>query len=130
MKLLSFLCLIGAIVTTSDAFGVTDPTRCSADIGTSPSGITRSNFMAVIAAGVITANSGLLSPAPALAKDVDPALQGTKKDPDFEACLSKCLYDCTKPKGAEQRSRKECLPECKTTCAKTKEQLMLGKPIS
>ena len=59
---------------------------------------------------------------PALAKEIDPALKGTKNDPEFQACLSKCIYDCTKPKGAEQRSRGECLPECKKTCAKTKEQ--------
>ena len=59
---------------------------------------------------------------PAHAKEIDPALKGTKNDPEFQACLSKCIYDCTKPKGAEQRSRGECLPECKKTCAKTKEQ--------
>ena len=129
MKILSFLWLIGVIAPTSDAFGVKDPNSCNADIGAAPSLMTRSTFLTAIAAGVVTANSGIVSSTSAWAKD-DPALQGTKKDPEFEACLSKCLYDCTKPKGAEQRSRKECLPECKTTCAKTKEQLMLGKPIS
>jgi hypothetical protein len=61
--------------------------------------------------------------------ETDPMLKGTKKDPSFEACLSKCMYECTKPKGAEQKSRAECLPECKKGCAKTKEQLMLGQPI-
>jgi len=77
------------------------------------------------AAAVFTA----AAPMPAAAKEVDPAVKGTKQDPEFEACLSQCIYECTKPKGAEQRSRKECLPECKMTCAKTKAQLMTGSPI-
>jgi hypothetical protein len=38
------------------------------------------------------------------------------------------MYDCTKPK-VESKSRAECLPECKTKCATTKQQLMLGTPI-
>ena len=65
---------------------------------------------------------------PAYAKDVDASIQGTKKDPNYEKCLSVCMYDCTKPKGSEQKSRQECLPECKQMCAKTKAQLMLGTP--
>lgn len=70
-------------------------------------------------------------PLPAnAAKQVDPALKGTKKDPSYEACVSQCMYDCTKPKGSEQKSRQECLPECKKQCATTKEQLMTGTPIS
>jgi hypothetical protein len=67
--------------------------------------------------------------APSWAGDVDPAVKGTKKDPAFEACLSQCMYDCTKPKGAEQKSRKECLPECKQQCATNKAQLLRGEPI-
>ena len=65
-------------------------------------------------------------PQAAYAKDVDPAIKGTKKDPEFEGCLGKCLYDCTKPKGMEQKSRMECIPECKAKCATNKAQLMLG----
>jgi hypothetical protein len=38
------------------------------------------------------------------------------------------MYDCTKPKGSEQKSRKECLPDCKQQCAKTEAQLMKGTP--
>jgi hypothetical protein len=60
--------------------------------------------------------------------DSDAATKGTKKDPKFEACLSQCMYDCTKPKGSEQRSRTECLPDCKKQCATTKQQLLLGLP--
>ena len=57
------------------------------------------------------------------------AITGTKQDPKYESCLSKCMYDCTKPKGNEQKSRAVCLPECKAQCATTKQQLMIGTPI-
>ena len=56
------------------------------------------------------------------------AVKGTKADPKFQLCLSNCMYECTKPKVEEQKSRAECLPECKKTCATTKEQLMKGTP--
>mmetsp|Transcript_35522 Transcript_35522/g.72380 ORF Transcript_35522/g.72380 Transcript_35522/m.72380 type:complete len:112 (+) Transcript_35522:64-399(+) len=38
-----------------------------------------------------------------------------KDDPEFQACLSKCIYFCTKPK-VESKSRSECLPGCKVEC--------------
>jgi hypothetical protein len=60
----------------------------------------------------------------------DESVKGTKKDPAFEACLSKCMYTCTKPKGVEQKSRAACLPECKQSCATTKAQLLKGVPLS
>lgn len=63
----------------------------------------------------------------AWAKDTE-VLKGTKKDPSFEQCLSTCMYECTKPKGAEQKSRAVCLPECKTECATSKAQLLKGEP--
>lgn len=70
------------------------------------------------------------SPLTATAADAtSTATSGTKQDPKYEACLSKCMYDCTKPKGTEQKSRAVCLPECKTQCATTKQQLMIGTPI-
>mmetsp|Transcript_32140 Transcript_32140/g.42372 ORF Transcript_32140/g.42372 Transcript_32140/m.42372 type:complete len:128 (+) Transcript_32140:115-498(+) len=53
---------------------------------------------------------------------------GSKEDPDFQNCVSKCVYFCTKPKGAETVSRADCIPGCKKECAKSKEQLLLGKP--
>mmetsp|Transcript_1696 Transcript_1696/g.2418 ORF Transcript_1696/g.2418 Transcript_1696/m.2418 type:complete len:137 (+) Transcript_1696:158-568(+) len=62
------------------------------------------------------------------AKEIDPALKGTKADPAYQACLSKCVFECTKPKGDEQKSRAECIPECKQKCATSKEQLMIGTP--
>ena len=65
----------------------------------------------------------------AYAKEIDPAVKGTKADPAYQACLSKCVFECTKPKGDEQKSRAECIPECKQKCATSKEQLMIGTPI-
>eukprot|EP00903_Cladosiphon_okamuranus_P019094 g17571.t1 len=66
--------------------------------------------------------------AAADAKD-DPALKGTKADPEFVTCLSDCIYYCTKDK-EQSRSRQECIPECRKTCAKTKAQGMIGAPRS
>mmetsp|Transcript_3843 Transcript_3843/g.6805 ORF Transcript_3843/g.6805 Transcript_3843/m.6805 type:complete len:136 (-) Transcript_3843:317-724(-) len=86
--------------------------------------INRSTFLSTTSAACLT----FLSSTPAFAKEVDAALKGTKKDPAFEGCLSQCMYECTKPKGAEQKSRAECIPECKSKCATTKAQLMKGEP--
>lgn len=57
-------------------------------------------------------------------------VKGTKKDPAYEACLSKYIYDCTKPKGEFTKDRSECRQEAKKACATTKQQLMLGTPIA
>lgn len=76
----------------------------------------------------LLASSTVFFPTPSLAKDIDPALKGTKNDPEYQACLSKCVFECTKPKGDEQKTRAECLPECKVKCATTKQQLMVGSP--
>lgn len=73
-----------------------------------------------------TAATVLLTPTLAAAADDSNAKTGTKEDPVFQACLSKCIYDCTKPKGDEQKSRAECRAECKASCAKTKEQRGIG----
>eukprot|EP00581_Thalassiosira_minuscula_P007314 CAMPEP_0183702918 /NCGR_PEP_ID=MMETSP0737-20130205/860_1 /TAXON_ID=385413 /ORGANISM="Thalassiosira miniscula, Strain CCMP1093" /LENGTH=134 /DNA_ID=CAMNT_0025929601 /DNA_START=57 /DNA_END=461 /DNA_ORIENTATION=+ len=87
--------------------------------------INRSTFLAAASASCLTF---LSTPQLAFAKEIDPALKGTKADPEFQACLSQCVYECTKPKGSEQKSRAECLPECKSKCATTKAQLMKGEP--
>lgn len=58
----------------------------------------------------------------------DPALVGTKQDPAYQKCLSQCMYYCTKPKGDAQKSRADCLPECKEKCATSPDQKMLGVP--
>eukprot|EP00525_Craspedostauros_australis_P011718 CAMPEP_0198119080 /NCGR_PEP_ID=MMETSP1442-20131203/24273_1 /TAXON_ID= /ORGANISM="Craspedostauros australis, Strain CCMP3328" /LENGTH=140 /DNA_ID=CAMNT_0043777473 /DNA_START=223 /DNA_END=645 /DNA_ORIENTATION=+ len=87
--------------------------------------LSRTAFLNVMLAGTAAA---ACAPTPVLAKDIDPSLKGTKKDPSFESCLSKCIFECTKPKGSEQRSRSECLPECREKCATSKAQLMRGEP--
>lgn len=92
--------------------------------------VSRSDFLLASSGALGASMAALLSPMAAAAKDIDPSLKGTKKDPEFEACLSKCMYLCTKPKGEEQKSRSECLPECKGSCATTKQQLMTGTPLS
>jgi hypothetical protein len=84
----------------------------------------RATFLGTTAATCLT----FLTASPANAKEVDASVKGTKADPAFQACLSTCLYECTKPKGSEQKSRAECIPECKAKCASTKEQLLLGDP--
>eukprot|EP00980_Cylindrotheca_fusiformis_P021743 scaffold8569_cov139-Cylindrotheca_fusiformis.AAC.13 len=117
------LCLaLLALVCSSHAFGVGP--RNTPPVSPLDTQISRPNFLALVGAAV-TANACAVSPA--LAKE-DPDVKGTKKDPVFEACLSTCMYECTKPKGSEQKSRKECLPECKEKCATDKKQLMLGEP--
>ena len=73
---------------------------------------------------------GFAATQPAWAKgQEDSALKGTKNDPKYQACVSSCVYECTKPKGDEQKSRAECIPECKKKCATSKEQLMIGTPV-
>eukprot|EP00339_Tiarina_fusa_P029103 CAMPEP_0116999110 /NCGR_PEP_ID=MMETSP0472-20121206/1942_1 /TAXON_ID=693140 ORGANISM="Tiarina fusus, Strain LIS" /NCGR_SAMPLE_ID=MMETSP0472 /ASSEMBLY_ACC=CAM_ASM_000603 /LENGTH=123 /DNA_ID=CAMNT_0004698455 /DNA_START=116 /DNA_END=487 /DNA_ORIENTATION=+ len=120
MKTLLSLFLVLLLVTESTSFGVP-----ATDTSTSKATVGRSDFLGIIAGGIALGTVGV--PLPAAAGD-DAAKSGTKKDPTFEACLSTCMYECTKPKGAEQKSRKECLPECKQSCATTKAQLMTGVP--
>ena len=73
------------------------------------------------AAGVLTS---VLFPAAVLADD----RAGTKEDPAYKNCLSKCLYFCTKDK-VESKDRMTCLKEeCKPKCATNPQQLMLGVP--
>lgn len=84
-----------------------------------PATLSRSEWLQTAAGSV----AAMVMAAPAAnAKDVDSALKGTKKDPTFEECLSQCVYECTKPKGEEQKSRAQCLGECKKTCGKTNAQ--------
>ena len=85
---------------------------------------TRSQFLQKCSEFLVASS---LVPMVANAEDKE-AVKGTKADPKFQACLSNCMYECTKPKVEGQKSRAECLPECKKTCATTKEQLMKGVP--
>ena len=126
MTPVSSLSMVPLHTTTS----ISTATR-SASIATTNSnsnnGLSRSAFLSSTAAAMMFLP---MTAAPSYAATTDPALKGTKKDPAFEACLSQCMYDCTKPKGIEQKSRTECLPECKQKCATTKAQLLKGRPVS
>lgn len=111
------------------AAGLATPPKASSPTARppAPAATGRGPFLAALSRAACLA---LLPPAaPAHARDVDPAVRGTKADPDYQLCLSQCVYTCTKPKGAEFRSRAECLPECKASCATTKAQLLRGTPV-
>lgn len=132
LVLLSFVLVSSVKSFSAGPTGGADTSSCSPSTAEHASTVDRRSAISslsssIFAAGVTAAVSGPSSPA--FAAEVDPALKGTKKDPAYEACLSKCLYECTKPKGEEQKSRAECIPECKKKCATTKEQLMKGTPI-
>ncbi|KAL3943818.1 MAG: hypothetical protein SGBAC_002111 [Bacillariaceae sp.] len=120
MKFTTALLSLSAFMHTIDAFGINQQNAAK----TSESQLSRSNFLALVGAGVTAATCDV--PLAFASGEAD--LKGTKKDPAFEACLSTCIYECTKPKGLEQKSRKECIPECKAKCATNKNQLLLGDP--
>jgi len=87
------------------------------------------NRLSFLKTSVASAALVLTNSNPSFAKETEADMKGTKADPKYQACLSQCVYDCTKPKGDEQKSRGECIPECKVKCATTKQQLMLGQPL-
>lgn len=61
---------------------------------------------------------------------------GSKTDKKFELCISKCVFQETKPPpvGSDsdrleaKKTRQEIIKECRIKCAKTDEQLLLGTP--
>lgn len=61
---------------------------------------------------------------------------GTITDKKYELCVSKCVFSETRPppNGADNErilttiSRTDIIKDCRKSCAKTKEQLFLGKP--
>jgi len=60
---------------------------------------------------------------------------GTKSDKSFELCVSKCVFEETKPppigstvERLEAKDRKTIVTDCRKGCAKTKAQLLLGEP--
>lgn len=79
----------------------------------------RQNFLAIMAGGLLT-TAAVAAPTPVWAKEQETYTKGSKNDPEVQAKLSVCMYECTKPKGAEQKSRAECLPECKAKCITAK----------
>ena len=124
MKSLSSIYIFFLMIAGVSAFGVGSAGNNN-NCGGSTS-LDRNEFLAILTGAGTSVALGL--PSAAFAKDE--SAKGTKADPEFEACLSKCLYFCTKPKGEEQKSRKECLPECRKECSKTKAQMMTGVPKS
>mmetsp|Transcript_11264 Transcript_11264/g.22265 ORF Transcript_11264/g.22265 Transcript_11264/m.22265 type:complete len:152 (+) Transcript_11264:233-688(+) len=127
MKILFAACIIGTFLFSScDAFGLvnknssvqTTTTTTGQQIVRETTGETflqsRQNFFAAATAaiGASTAAAVLFSPEAAWAKDED-FVKGSKNDPAVQAKLSVCMYECTKPKGDEQKSRAQCLKECK-----------------
>ena len=83
-----------------------------------PAGVSRRTCLAAVLGGASSA--ALISPRPALANE--------KKD--FEACMSKCVYEATKiTKGVGQvevMGRTEAFAACKPKCAKSKKDLSRG----
>lgn len=61
---------------------------------------------------------------------------GTITDKKYELCVSKCVFSETRPppNGADNErilttiSRTDIIKDCRKSCAKTKQQLLLGKP--
>eukprot|EP00588_Corethron_pennatum_P021293 CAMPEP_0194310808 /NCGR_PEP_ID=MMETSP0171-20130528/7794_1 /TAXON_ID=218684 /ORGANISM="Corethron pennatum, Strain L29A3" /LENGTH=141 /DNA_ID=CAMNT_0039064627 /DNA_START=166 /DNA_END=591 /DNA_ORIENTATION=- len=87
---------------------------------------TRAEFVRAVLS--VVAAAPLAVAPPAWAKGENASVAGTKSDPKYQACASTCMYECTKPKADEQKTRAECLPECKVKCATTKQQLIMGVP--
>jgi len=116
-----FLFAVGLLVAcfSSDALGFSSvgSNNNKTPVATSQP-TSRQNFLAVVAGGLLT-TAAVATPAPVWAKE-EAFTKGSKNDPDVQAKLSVCMYECTKPKGAEQKSRAECLPECKAKCITSK----------
>ncbi|KAJ1430098.1 hypothetical protein B484DRAFT_449048 [Ochromonadaceae sp. CCMP2298] len=82
------------------------------------------------------ASAGVMSAVLALGLAVVPAQADEKSTKVFELCVSKCVFNDTKPPpvGSDtarleaSRGRAEIIRDCRKQCAKNKEQLMLGKP--
>jgi hypothetical protein len=85
-----------------------------------------------LASGMMVAFISMsLIPSSVLADD-----DASKSRKSFELCLSKCMYDGTRPppinsdndRLAVTKDRTEILRDCKSKCAVNKDQLLLGKP--
>mmetsp|Transcript_1662 Transcript_1662/g.2374 ORF Transcript_1662/g.2374 Transcript_1662/m.2374 type:complete len:128 (+) Transcript_1662:53-436(+) len=124
-RIISYIFLLVTSLVATESFTFTSSSRHSSNsaLFSARCEHTRASFFANVGTAAVL----LTSSSPASAKDSGTS-KGSKQDPAFEACLSKCIYDCTKPKGDEQKSRTECIPECKKQCATTKAQLMTGTP--
>mmetsp|Transcript_13365 Transcript_13365/g.29482 ORF Transcript_13365/g.29482 Transcript_13365/m.29482 type:complete len:145 (-) Transcript_13365:397-831(-) len=116
-------------VHTTSRFGTVDTPLFSSPHHIPVATETRTDFLRNVMS--VTAGAAVwLPPAVSHAKkkEIPEALKNTKEDPSYQTCVSVCLYDCTKPKGDTQKSRAECIPECKQKCATSKQQLLIGTP--
>jgi len=92
MQIFTIISLL-VVIFISIAYGYTSPKISSQKTTTKTSdvAINRSTFLATTSAACLT----FLTPPPANAlgkkKEVDPALKGTKQDPEYQGCLSQCL---------------------------------------
>lgn len=83
-------------------------------------------------------SSSPLLPFPSLvpAAHAKEGQEGTRSSKTFEVCMSKCIYQQTRPppigssseRLEQSKSRGEIVTDCKMSCATTKEQTMVGKP--
>jgi len=88
--------------------------------------------LVLLPVGPIGISELLGAPSSAIASG---GVAGTKTDKYFEACVSKCVFDETKPPPVgspvdrlEAKDRKTVISDCRKSCAKTPEQLLLGSP--
>lgn len=81
--------------------------------------------------------SSLLTLTPIFSVNIAmPVYADSKEDKQFELCISKCIFEETKPPpiGASTerlevtKTRVEIVRECRVKCAKNKQQLLIGKP--
>lgn len=115
-RILFAVSLLIAACFSCDAFGFKSANNSNKTpvVSSSTPTTSRQNFLAVMAGGLLT-TATIASPSPVWAKEAE-YTKGSKNDPDVQAKLSLCLYECTKPKGGEQKSRAECIVECKGKC--------------
>jgi hypothetical protein len=78
---------------------------------------TRQDFLKFSAAAVFGA---AVLPTSATAAGFNPF---AARDPIYEDCFAKCMFDCTKPTESGQKTRAACRPTCTAQCEATKDQL-------
>lgn len=120
MRILFFVCVFNTAVLTTNAFGVLMSNNRSnnnnnkltqlrmVDEGSSET-TTRKNFLVAAFAGGMTGVATISSFTPDAAWAAK-EISATQKRDNY---LSTFVYECTKPKGEEQRSRVECIAEGK-----------------
>jgi len=110
-QIIALLAIGSALCLTSSCSGFSFHNNQNREMTKPAATTSRHDFLAGGAAALLVS---LAAPTPAFAKDKKiNYVKGSKEDPDVQAKLSVCIFECTKPKGSEQKSRAECIPECK-----------------